>query len=145
MDYFKMLLGQLKMLSSLSQPGAEPVLLLLFEVLCVWWGERVETMTGFSSDSRYCVIFLVSPLSGAGRAWLSYPPIISRGSEYHGKSHVSPSFLEAVKFPLSQQNSGSTRYTTFKGSGSSSAGQPLLAAFYTNGNCTSIFQCIMQS
>lgn len=46
-DYFKILLGQLKM-SSLSQPGAEPVLLLLFEVLCVWWDGRVETVTGFS-------------------------------------------------------------------------------------------------
>lgn len=43
----------------------------------------------------------------AGRAWLSYPLIISRGSEYHGRSHVTPSsppsFLEAVKFPLNQE------------------------------------------
>lgn len=35
-DYLEMLLGQLDMLASLSQPRAEPGLLLLFEVVCVW-------------------------------------------------------------------------------------------------------------
>lgn len=96
-----MLLGQLKM-SSLSQPGAEPVLLLLFEGVCVWWGGRLETMTGFS-------LFWQQMLHGIPcfslvwcRKSLAQPsPIISRSSEYHWRSHVSPSsppsFLELRK------------------------------------------------
>lgn len=91
--YCKMLQGQLNMLSSLSQPRAEPGLLLLFEVVCVCAGvgEVELLLEATCPTSRCCLLFLFSLLSGAGRAWPSSPLVLSNSSERHGRSPVSPS------------------------------------------------------
>lgn len=97
-----MLLGQLNTLSSLSQPRAEPGLLLLFEVVCTCGGagEVGLLLEATCPTSRLCLLFLISLFSGAGMALHSSPLILSRNSECCGRSPIfpssSPSFLGAA-------------------------------------------------
>lgn len=84
-----MLLGQLDIL---SQPRAEPGLLLLFEVVCMCGGvgDVLLPLQATCSSSRLSLLFPISPLAGAGRAWASNP--LPRSS---GMSPTFP-FPEAV-------------------------------------------------
>lgn len=65
------------MLSSLSQPRAEPGSLLLFEVVCVWWGERGGTITRGSLSRQQmlpAIPFFSLVWCRKSLAWLSSDP-----------------------------------------------------------------------
>lgn len=97
-----MLLGQLDIL---LQPRAEPGLLLLFDVVCTCGvvGDVMLLLEAACPSSSLSLLFLISPLAGAGRAWVSNPLPLPRSSGCPGRFHTFPHHLPPPPFFFPQR------------------------------------------